>query len=384
MRYLLFLEISMFVPVSRPLLGAKEREYVNDAITAGDISGLSGKYLGEFESSFAKFCDTKYAALINSGTTAIHVAVAALGIGPGDEVLVQSFTNMATFFAVLYQGAKPIPIDSEPDTLNIDPSLLEKKITKRTKAIIVVHLYGHPVDMDPVMKIARKYKLKVIEDAAEAHGALYKGKKVGSIGDIGCFSFYANKIVTTGEGGGVTTDDKKLIERVRLLKNLAFGKKEKFMHEAVGLKYQMTNLQAAVGAAQMTHIDEILEKKRAMASYYLEHLAGIPDIVLPVEKPYAKNVYWMFNLVLRSTLSGKRLRFMKELRDRGVDTREDFVPFNQQKIFLKQKLTKKLDCPVINKIYNDAFYIPSGTDISIEEQAYVVQHIREVADKLRR
>lgn len=368
----------MFVPVSQPLIGPREREYVNKAISRGDISGLFGDYLPMFEQSFAKFCDTKYAALVNSGTTAIHIAIAALGIGKGDEVLVQSFTNMATFFSVLYEGAKPIPIDSEPDTLNIDPAKLEKKITKKTKAIIVVHLYGHPVDMDPIMKIAKKHKLYVIEDAAEAHGALYKGKKVGSIGDIGCFSFYSNKIITTGEGGAVTTNDKQLIERVKLLKNLAFGKKDKFMHEAVGYKFQMTNLQAAVGAAQMTHIDAILKQKRAIAKYYLKALKDIPEIVLPVEKPYAFNVYWMFNIVLKGKLAGRREWFMKELRKRGVDTREDFVPFNQQKIFIKQGLTKPGDCPVINKIYKDALYIPSGTKISDKELAHVARAIKEV------
>lgn len=368
----------MFVPVSQPLIGKREREYVGRAIARGDISGLHGEYLPKFEKTFAKFCGTKYAALVNSGTTALHIAVAALGIGESDEVLVQSFTNMATFFAVLYEGARPVPIDSEPDTLNIDPKLLEKKITKRTKAIIVVHLYGHPVDMDPVMRIAKKHKLYVIEDAAEAHGATYKGRKIGSIGDIGCFSFYSNKIITTGEGGAVTSNNKKLIERVKLLKNLAFGEHDKFMHQALGYKFQMTNLQAAVGAAQMTHVREILKQKRAIAKYYLQHLKNIPEISLPVEKPYAYNVYWMFNIVLKGKLAGRRKWFMRELRKRGVDTREDFVPFNQQKIFIAQGLTKPADCPVINRIYKNALYIPSGTRISKKELAHVVKVITEV------
>ncbi len=372
----------MKVSIGEPFLGRVERRYVRDAITKGDISGLHGTYLKEFEQSFAKFCNTKYAALTNSGTTAIHVALAALGIGKGDEVLVPDLTSMATFFAVLYLGAKPIPIDSESDTGNIDPALIERKITKQARAIIVVHLFGHPVDMDPVMKIAKKHNLYVIEDAAEAHGALYKGKRAGSIGDIGCFSFYANKIVTTGEGGGVTTNNRALIERVQLLKNLAFGTKEKLMHAALGFKYQMTNLQAAVGAAQMTHVDEILKKKRAMAAYYLKHLADIPGIVLPVEKPYAFNVYWMFVLELKEKLAGKRAWFMRELGKRGVDTRENFVPFNQQRCFKKEGLINPSDCPIAKRLGQNGFYIPSGTGITKKEQVYVVEQICSVVSVL--
>jgi perosamine synthetase len=372
----------MFVPVSQPLLGAKEKEYVNKAISKGDISGLSGTYIQELESSFAKFCGVKEAITVNSGTTALHLAVVALGIKRGDEVLVSSFTNMATFFAVLYQGAKPIPIDSEARTLNMDPKDLEKKITSKTKAIIVVHIYGHMADMDPIMKIARKYKLKVIEDAAEAHGAEYKGKKAGSIGDIGCFSFYSNKIITTGEGGALTTNNKKLADSLRLIKNLAFGKKDKFMHQTLGYKYQMTNLQAAVGAAQMTKIDQILKLKRDIAGVYLKGLKDIPEIQLPIEEKWAKNVYWMFNIVLRGKLSGKRREFMAELKKRGVDTREDFVPFNQQKIFIEQRITKPNDCPVINGIYDDGLYLPSGTLISKKELQYVIKNVREVVSYL--
>jgi perosamine synthetase len=372
----------MKVPVSTPLLGAFERKYVTAAIKKGHISGLFGDYLPEFEKSFATFCGTKYCALVNSGTTAIHLAVAALGIGKGDEVLVATFTNMATFFAVLYEGATPVPIDIESDTLNIDVTKLEAKITPRTKAIIVVHIYGHPVDMDPVMAIAKKHKLFVIEDAAEAHGATYKGRPVGSIGHIGCFSFYSNKIITTGEGGAVTTDDAALIARIKNIKNLAFGDKEKFMHKEIGFKYQMTNLQAAVGAGQMKHAKDILKRKRAIGAFYRKQLKGIDGIQLPVEKPYAKNVYWMFNLILSGRLSGKREVFMNELAKRGVETREDFVPYNEQKIFIAKGFTKPSDCPVASRVSKDGFYIPSGTLISQKELAYVAKQIREVAAML--
>lgn len=372
----------MKVPVGKPLFTNVEKEYVNDAISRGEISGFSGGYIPRFEKVFAAFCGTRDAVTVSSGTTALHLALATLKIGPGHEVIAQSFTNMATFFAILYQGAMPVAVDSEPETFNIDPALIEAKITPKTKAIIVVHIYGHPVDMDPVMKIAKKHNLFVIEDAAEAHGAEYKGRKVGSIGDIGCFSFYANKIVTTGEGGMLTMNDPALAERARSLKALAFGKENKFQHSDIGFNYRMTNLQAAVGAAQMTHIDDILQRKRTMAAYYNKELAGIPGLMLPVEKSYAKNVYWMFLINLTGSLAGKRASLMKKLAERGVETREAFLPFNGQTIFIERGLARKDDCPVANDVGDNGFYIPSGTDITVEEQAYVVAQMKGVIAEL--
>ena len=372
----------MFVPVSKPLLGKEEIKLVTQALVRKEISGFRGSFIKEFEEKFADFCDAKYAATVNSGTTALHLAVAVLGIGPGDEVLVPTMTMMSSFFAVLYTGAKPISVDCDPTTHNIDPALIEEKITRRTKAIMVVHLYGHPVDMDSVLKIARKHKLFVIEDCAEAHGALYKGGKVGSLGDIGCFSFYANKIITTGEGGMITTNNLALYEKAKLLKNLAFGEKHKLMHQAIGFKYQMTNVQAAIGVAQLNKIKKIIKLKRQMAKFYLNNLASIKDIQLPVEKPYAFNVYWMFNIVLKGKLSGKRAFFMDELKKRGVETREDFVPFDEQEIFIKKSLAHKGGCPVASKIGRDGLYLPSGTDIGKNELKYVVNQVKEVVQLL--
>jgi perosamine synthetase len=373
----------MRVPVGKPLFGDIEKEYADDALSRAEISGFSGSYIPRFEREFAAFCGTKDAVTVSSGTTALHLALAALKIGPGDEVIAQSFTNMATFFAILYQGATPIAVDSEPDTLNIDPALIEARITPRTKAIIVVHIYGHPVDMDPVMAIAKKHGLYVIEDAAEAHGAEYKGKKVGSIGDVGCFSLFANKIITTGEGGMLTMNDPGLAAEARSLKALAFGRENKFMHRDMGYNYRMTNVQAAIGCAQMTRIDDILRRKRDMAAYYLEHLRGVPGIILPVEKPYAKNVYWMFNILLDGKLRGRRKEFMAALSDAGVESREDFVPFNGQEIFISRGLARRDDCPVANRAGDDGMYIPSGTDISTQEQAHVVEQIRKAAERLQ-
>jgi perosamine synthetase len=364
--------------VSQPFLKDKEGEFVIDALKSGAISGNFGEFIDKFENDFAGYCGCEYGVSTTSGTTALHLALAALKIGPGDEVLVSSFTNMATFFAVLYRGAKPIPIDIEPDTWNINPVLIKNKITPRTKAILVVHIYGHPVNMDPILEIAKKHGLFVVEDAAEAHGAEYKGKKVGSLGDIGCFSFYANKIITTGEGGMVTTNKKEYAERAKSLKSLAFGDDNKFMHKDIGFNYRMTNLQAAIGCAQLERIDFIIENKRKIADFYRKNLEDIPGIQLPAEKPYAKNVYWMFHIVLRGPLKGKRQCVMEELRKRGIETREAFIPYNMQEIFIKKGLTKKEDCPIANEVAENGFYLPSGPILSDEELSFVSESVKEI------
>src|SRR5713226_2746536 len=245
------------IPVSTPWLGETESECLNDALKKGAISGFYGDYLPLFENEFAEYCECKFGVAVTSGTTALHLGLVALGIKPGDEILVSTLTNMATIFAILYIGAKPIPIDIEPDTLNLNPRLLGQHVTPRTRAALVVHLFGHPVDMDPVLELARKHDLFVIEDCAEAHGATYKGRKVGGLGDAGCFSFYANKIITTGEGGMITLNDAEMAERARNLKGLAFGDSNKFMHKDIGVNYRMTNLQAALGCAQLEKIEYI-------------------------------------------------------------------------------------------------------------------------------
>lgn len=372
----------MNIPVSKPLFSGKENEYVSRAIERTEISGTAGEFISRFENDFASYCECKYGVATTSGTTALHLALATLGIDTGDEVLVATFTNMATFFAVLYQGAKPIPIDIEEDTWNLNPALLEEKITSRTKAIIVVHIYGHPVDMDLVIEIAKKHNLFVIEDAAEAHGALYKGKKVGSLSDIACFSFYANKILTTGEGGMVTTNNKELAKRARILQSLAYGNKEgRFMHAGVGFNYRMTNLQAAVGCAQLENIEKVIELKRKIASFYTQELRIIKDLQLPIEKEYAKNVYWMYLIVLRGPLEGKRKQIMNELEQRGIQTREAFTPANMQRIFIEKNLMGKDMCPIANRIGENGFYIPSGPEISEGELSYVASQLNEILVK---
>jgi len=368
----------MHIPVSEPIIAKEEIQNILSALRAKAISGLYGDYINKFENGFARYSQCAYGIATNSGTSALHLAVAALGIGNNDEVLVSTFTNMATFFSVLYQGARPVPIDIEPDTWNINPALIEKKITKKTKAILVVHIYGHPCDMDPILKIARKYGLFVIEDCAEAHGATFKGKKVGSLGDVGCFSFYANKIVTTGEGGMLTTNNKKIADKAKSLKSLAFGDKNKFMHQDIGFGYRMTNLQAAIGCAQFKKIENVISMKRRIAKYYSDNLADVPRLQLPVEKSYAKNVYWMYHIVLHKDCGITRDLFMRKLAGRGIETRESFIPYNMQRLFIKRGWTRLSECPVANYVAKNGLYIPSGPKLSTKELCYVVTSIKEI------
>lgn len=366
------------IPVAVPQLSQREFDYVAEVLRAGKISGTGGRFLERFEREFARYCDCSHGVATSNGTTALHLALASLGIGPGDEVLVSTLTNMATFFAVLYQGAAPIPVDVEEGTGNLNPALLEELLTARTKAILVVHLYGHPADMDPIVAFAHHHQLYVIEDAAEAHGAVYKGRKVGSIGDIGCFSFYANKIITTGEGGMITTNRVAIAARARSLGSLAYGAKQRFMHADIGFNYRMTNLQAALGCAQMEMIDAIIENKRRVAGLYAKQLSGLDGLRLPVERPYARNVYWMYHVVLNDSVGTRRDAVMKRMLDRGIETRPGFIPYNLQDIFIRKGLTRPELCPVANRVASGGFYLPSSPTLSEEEIQYVANHLKEV------
>jgi len=375
--------VRTFLPVSTPSFGEEEIRYVTDALEAGEISGTYGGFLDRFEREFSDYCGCSHGIATSSGTTALHLAVASLGIGPGDEVLVSALTNMATFFAVLYQGARPIPVDIEEDTWNLDPALLEELITPRTKAILVVHLYGNPANMDPIVEFARRHKLYIIEDVAEAHGALYRGRKTGSLGDIGCFSFYANKIITTGEGGMITTSDPVVAEKSRSLRSLAFGVEHKFMHTDVGFNYRMTNIQAALGCAQLRRIEEVIKNKRRVARLYAEQLSGLPALQLPTEKPYARNVYWMYHIVLRSFERRHRDRVMQLLAERGIETRPAFIPYNLQEVFIGRGLTRPDLCPVANRIANGGFYLPSSPDLSQDDLRFVTDNLKDVLNQIR-
>lgn len=371
------------IAVSQPFLDAAEAECVNRALSQGAISGFFGDYLTQFEAEFSRYSDCEHGVAVNSGTTALHLALVTLGIKPGDEVLVSTLTNMATIFAILYIGAKPVPIDIEEDTLNLDPQLLVRHITSRTRAVLVVHLFGHPVDMDPVVSVAREHGLLVVEDCAEAHGAMYKGRKVGSLGDAGCFSFYANKIITTGEGGMVTFNDLALAERARNLKGLAFGTANKFMHKEVGFNYRMTNIQAAIGHAQFGKIEQIIARKRAIAAFYSARLAGIAGLRLPVEKAYARSVFWMYHLVLSGTNASRRREVMTRLAERGIETRDTFIPANLQQIFLDQGLVNADSCPLANDVAYAGFYLPSGCELTEDDLGYVADTLVSILDDPR-
>lgn len=368
----------MFVQVSKPLIDESDVAAVANAVRKGDISGLFGQELNDFQEQFAKFCGAKYALATTSCYTALHLAMATLGIAKGDEVLVSTYTNISSVLPIIYLGAKPIFIDSEKDTWNLNPKLLENKINNKTKAIIVVHIYGHPVDMDPVMKIAKKYKLLVIEDVAEALGGEYKGKPLGSFGDAGCFSFLANKFITTGEGGMVTFNDKNYFDKAFMMRSLAFGKQDRYMHEYFGFNFRMSNILAALGLSQLKKVNKIIDKKRSLAKFYINSFKDIKEFQLPIEKSYAKNVYWMFHIVLKGKLEGRKKEFLAKLKEVGVDNREGFVPMNRQKILIKKGLTKESDCPIANKISENSFYIPSGPNITKEEMNYVVKNIKLV------
>ena len=373
----------MIIPVSRPNIGTAEIGFVNEALQANAISGVFGSFLDRFESEFASFCGSKYAISCSNGTTALHLALVAAGVKKGDEVLVSTLTNMASFFAVLYIGAKPVPVDILLNTLNMDPVDLERKITKKSRAIMVVHLFGHPVEMDPVIEMAKVHNLIVIEDCAEAHGATYNGKTVGSIGNAGCFSFFANKILTTGEGGMVTTDDAKLAEKARSLKALAFGSINKFMHDDIGYNYRMTNLQAAIGCGQVSVANQLVEKRREIARYYSGRFEAYREhLALPIELPYAKNVIWMYHVVLRGVLADKRSFITAALKDQGIETREGFIPYNLQQIFLDRGWTKITDCPVANSVAYSSFYLPTGPTLTHEEMDYVATKLTSILDTI--
>lgn len=365
------------IPVCEPFLSGKESEYVADCLKSNWISS-KGRYIKEFEEQFANYCGCKYGISTTSGTTALHLALACLGIGPADEVIVPSFTMIATVFAVVYTGAKPVLVDSEPETWNIDTAKIEDVVTKRTKAIIPVHIYGHPCDMGPIMKIADKYNLQVIEDAAEAHGAEYKGRKVGGIGRIGCFSFYANKIITTGEGGMVVTDDEVIADKARSLKDLSFSEEQRFLHTDLGFNYRMMNIQAAIGKAQFEKINELIERRRAHAHLYNSLLKDIEGIRLPVEKEWAKNVYWMYSIMVGDEFGMSRDELMSRLREREIDTRTFFIPMHQQPVFKSLGLFRQENYPIAEEISQRGLYLPSGSGLTTEQIEYICQVIEEL------
>lgn len=353
------------IPIAEPSIGKEELDNVTQAIKSGWISS-KGKYITEFEEKFAGYCNCRYGIATSNGTTALHLALTALGIGKNHEVLTPALTFISTANAVTYTGAKPVFVDSHPGYWCIDPAKIEERITGKTKAIMPVHLYGHPCDMDPIREIAEKYDLHIIEDAAEAHGSEYKGRKIGSLGDVSCFSFYANKIITTGEGGMCLTDDEQLAEKMRILRDHGMNPKRKYWHDIIGFNYRMTNLQAAIGVAQVSKLDRFIEKKREIAKTYNKLLKKTGEITLPPEEKWARNVYWMYSILTKN-----RDDLIKKLSRKGIDSRPFFTPIHIQpphKTREKHKIAEKLSREGIN--------LPSSVKLTENE-------IERIADAIK-
>lgn len=361
------------IPVFEPWLSEQVRRYVLDCVESGWISSL-GEYVPRFERAFSRFCGTAHGVATANGTTALHLALATLGIGPGDEVLVPDLTFVATANAVRYTGATPVLVDVDPATWGMDPDQTRRKLTPRAKAILPVHLYGHPVDMDPLLDLARRYGLWVVEDAAEAHGARYKGRRVGGLGHLGCFSFYGNKIVTTGEGGMVVTDDPALAEQLAFLRDHAMDPKRRYYHPTVGFNYRMTNIQAAIGCAQLEAIDEILDRRRRIAEAYAGGLQDIPGLGLQPRADWAEPVCWMASVLIEEGFGRDRGEVIAGLRERGVDSRPFFVPLHELPPYRAEARY-----PVAEALGRRGLNLPSGTRLTPEAIQTVCGAVRELA-----
>ncbi len=391
------------IPVNEPLIAKNTLKYVSDCVQSGWISS-AGSYIQKFEQEFAKYLRVRHAVTTTSGTTALHLALASLGLGPGDEVLIPDLTMIAVPYAILYTGARPAIVDVDRELFNIDPDKIlefiqtecrfdrQKKIlvnnkTGRTiKAIMPIHLYGHPCPMDRIMAIARDYSLLVVEDAAEAHGALFypegnpgRARYAGAIGDVGCFSFYANKIVTTGEGGMVVTNDAEVAERARSLKDLAHAPQKRFLHTELAFNYRMTNVQAAIGLAQLEEIEKYIEIKQKMADAYQKHLSGVSGLTLPCQKKWARNVYWMYAVLVEKNFGLGRDEFMKRLKAEGIDTRTFFIPVHEQPVFARDKDYQGLSFPVSEELSRIGFYLPSGLALTQNQIKNVCRVIKKIS-----
>ena len=368
------------IPVSDPKLDGNELRYLTQCIQSNWISS-AGRFVREFEEAFAAAVGCRFGVACANGTTALHLALATLGIGEGDEVVIPTFTMIATPNAVRYTGATPALVDAERETWNLDVGRLEAAISPRTRGIVLVHTYGHPVDMDPLLELCERRGPWVVEDAAEAHGARYKGRPAGSLGRAASFSFYANKIVTTGEGGMVTTNDLEIARLARRLRDHAFSDERHFWHKHLGFNYRMTNLQAAVGLAQTERLEEFVEIHRANALRYARRLARLPGLTLPVERPWARNVYWMFGVVVEDAFGITRDELRRRLARRGIETRTFFIPIHLQPIYYKAFKGQRF--PVAEELCQRGLYLPSGATLTEVEVSVVCEAVAEARRERR-
>ena len=371
-----------FIPVNVPRIFKDEKSNVKDCLDTGWISS-EGSYVKKFESKFGKYNKRRYAIAVSSGTAALEIAIKSLNLKKGDEIIIPTFSIISTALCVIKFGLKPVLVDSNLSTWNMDVDEVIKKITTRTKAIIVTHIYGFPVDMSKILKIARKKRIRIVEDAAEMIGQTYYNKKCGSFGDISTFSFYANKHVTTGEGGMILTNEKKLYQKCKSLRNLCFGEGiNRFDHDDIGWNYRMTNLQAAVGCGQLKNISWIIKRKREIGKRYISLLKKSKKIYIqPYKKKYSKNIFWVYGVLLKKGIGISRDEVVKKLISRNIQTRNFFFPMHRQTIFKKTKLFLK------NTRFNNAdflskngFYLPSGLGIRNSEIDYVGKTLLEVLE----
>lgn len=371
----------MNVPVNVPLFNGNEKKYLMDCIDTGWISS-AGKYIEKFESGMANFVGQKYGVAVSNGTVALEAALLALNLEKGSEVIMPDFTIISCVQAIVKAGLVPVPVDCTEDTWNIDVSKIEQKITSKTKAIMVVHIYGLPVDMDPIFALAKKYNVLIIEDAAEAHGLTYKGRQCGGMGDISIFSFFPNKHITCGEGGMIVTNNEAFYKRASNVRNLFFDSERRYIHEEFGSNFRMTNMQAAIGLAQLEQIEKTVIKKREIGNFYYDALSNIDAIQLPVQKTdYADNIYWVFGIVLKNPDISADV-IMNKLAEKGIGTRHFFYPMHKQPALIKAGCCKNehLDDAQFknaNYISEHGFYIPSGLGITLDEQKYVVDELKK-------
>ena len=369
-----------FIPVNEPLLNGNEKKYLCECIDTGWISS-EGPFVKEFEQKMSASVDRKYGIAVSNGTAALEVAVQEIGIGKGDEVIMPAFTIISCAMAVTKVGAVPVLVDSDSYTWNMNVDEIEGKITSRTKAIMLVHLYGLPAEADRILELAEKYNLKIIEDAAEMHGQTYKGEPCGSFGDISTFSFYPNKHITTGEGGMVVTDDEALAERCRMLRNLCFRKDVRYVHDEISDNYRFTNLQAAVGIAQLERLDEFVSRKREMGRYYTEHLKEIKGLRLPIEKTdYADNIYWVYGIALEEDIPIDNKMMQKLLAEEGIGSRTFFWCMHEQPVYRNTGLFLDETYPNAEYLARKGFYIPSGLALTKSQMDRVIEKVTKVID----
>lgn len=360
-----------FIPISQPSITQLEIDYVTDVLKSGWVSSL-GEYITKFEESFAAYCGTKYALTTSSGTTGIHLALATYGIKAGDEVIVPDLTFVATANAVAYTGAKVVLVDIEEDTLCIDPVQIEKAITEKTKAIIPVHLYGHPANMIAINQLAQQYSILVLEDAAEAHGAEINGQKVGSLGNCGIFSFYGNKMITSGEGGMITTNDEEFYQKAKYLRDHAMSRSKRYWHDDLGYNYRITNMQAALGFAQLERIDEFINKRVEIFSQYQKNLLDIPGIKLNFTANTVANIYWLICLEIEGYTETNRNNLMEALSLNGIDTRPYFYPISDLPMYKNEQIST----PITHKVYQRGINLPSHFALTNQEIDYICSSIR--------